>query len=226
MTYLTGWVRIECRCPGIGISTPMSAPLHAALTPDQRQALLDLRHDPDLRPRVRLRVEALLLSAGGLKVPQLAAHLDCCEATVRTLLHRFAAQGLAAVHPQPTGFPPDLARRQRIEAVPDRLLDQPQAWTVTTLSEALAAEADIQPQAAHCVPVPEAYGGPTWRRTHASVRHRQARRALAERGIWLWYLPAYSPELNDIERTFTATETLTAAVETAFRQINTQTPSD
>ena len=53
----------------------MSAPLHAAPTPDQRQALLDLRHDPELQPRVRLRVEALLLSAGGLKVPQLAVHI-------------------------------------------------------------------------------------------------------------------------------------------------------
>jgi hypothetical protein len=75
---------------------------------------------------------------------------------------------------------------------------------------------------------------------HRSRKVRQARRALAERGIWLWYLPAYSPELNDIERTFrtlkheampqrtfTATKTLTAAVETAFRHINTQlTPSD
>ena len=75
---------------------------------------------------------------------------------------------------------------------------------------------------------------------HRSLTVRQARRELAERGLWLWYLPAYSPELNDIERTFrtlkheamprrtfTATEMLTAAVETAFRQINTQlTPSD
>ena len=64
-------------CSLTGPGAAMSAPLHAALTPDQRQALLDLRYDPDLRPRVRLRVEALLLSAGGLKVPQLAAHLDC-----------------------------------------------------------------------------------------------------------------------------------------------------
>ena len=52
----------------------MSAPLHA-FSP------------PYLRPRVWLRVEALLLSAGG---PELA-HLDCCEATVHSLLHRFAA---------------------------------------------------------------------------------------------------------------------------------------
>ena len=62
---------------------------------------------------------------------------------------------------------------------------------------------------------------------HHARKVRQARRALAERGIWLWCLPAYSPELNDIERTFrtlkheampqrtfTATATLTAAVET------------
>ena len=73
---------------------------------------------------------------------------------------------------------------------------------------------------------------------HAGNRSRtvrQARRALAEQGIWLWYLPAYSPELNDIERTFrtlkhgampqrtfTATKALTAAVETAFGQVNAQ----
>ena len=37
---------------------------------------------------------------------------------------------------------------------------------------------------------------------HRSRTVRQARRALAERGLWLWYLTTYSPELNDIERTF------------------------
>ena len=62
----------------------MSAPLHASLSPDQRQALRSLRRDPELRPRARLRVEALLLSAGGMKVPQLAAHLDCCAPCAST----------------------------------------------------------------------------------------------------------------------------------------------
>jgi len=70
---------------------------------------------------------------------------------------------------------------------------------------------------------------------HRSRTVRQARRELAEGGLWLWYLPAYSPERNDIERTFrtvkhgamprrtfTATKTLTAAVETAFGQVNAQ----
>ena len=46
---------------------------------------------PDLQPRAQLRVEALQLSAGGMRVPQLATHLDCCESTVHSLLHRFAA---------------------------------------------------------------------------------------------------------------------------------------
>ena len=37
---------------------------------------------------------------------------------------------------------------------------------------------------------------------HRSRTVRQARQELAECGLWLWYLPPYSPELNDIERTF------------------------
>ena len=160
------------RCPCTCSGPAMSAPLHASLTPDQRQALRDLRHAPDLRPRVRLRVEALLLSAGGLKVPQLAAHLDCCEATVRTLLHRFAERGLAAVHPQPTGFPPDQARRQRIEEALDRLLGRPRTWTVTTLSEALAAEEDIHLKP-RTVRLYLKRMGATWRRTLACVHHKQ-----------------------------------------------------
>ncbi len=75
---------------------------------------------------------------------------------------------------------------------------------------------------------------------HRARTVRDARRELAARGIWLWYLPAYSPELNDIERTFrrvkhgampqrtfTTTAALTAAVETAFGQVKAQlTPSD
>jgi transposase len=38
--------------------------------------------------------------------------------------------------------------------------------------------------------------------THRSQMIRDARKELAELGIELRYLPSYSPELNDIERTF------------------------
>lgn len=64
----------------------MSVLLHAALIPDRRRQLLDPRRAPDLRPRVHLRVECLLLSAGGMEAPQLATRLDRCEAAVRTPL--------------------------------------------------------------------------------------------------------------------------------------------
>ena len=154
-------------CSLTGPGAAMSAPLHAALTPDQRQALLDLRYDPELRPRVWLRVETLLLSAGGLKVPPLAVHLDCCETTVHAAAPICrAGQGLDAVHPQP------LAHRRRIEEALDRLLGRPQTWTVTILSEALAAEEDIHLKP-RTVRLYLNRMGAKWRRTHASVRHRQ-----------------------------------------------------
>ena len=121
---------------------------------------------------MRLRVECLLLSTGGMKVPPRAAHRDGCEATVRTLRHRFAERGLEAVFPQPPGFAPDGARRRRMEETLDRLLQRPQTWTVTPLSEALAAEEDIhlKPRTVHRY---RKRMGAQWRRTHARVRHQQ-----------------------------------------------------
>ena len=59
-----------------------------------------------------------------------------------------------------------------MEAVPDRLPGQPRTWTVTTLSEALAAEADIHLKP-RTVRLYLKRMGAIWRCTHASVRHRQ-----------------------------------------------------
>lgn len=149
---------MQCHCSCF--RTAMSAPLHATLTPGQHQAL---RHVPGPQPRMWLRMGALPLSVGDMRVPQWAAHLDCCEATMRILLHRFEAQGLDAVHPQrPTGFPPD----------PDRLLCQPRVWTVTTLVEALAAEEDIHLKPRTGCQYLKRMGA-IWRRTHATVHHWQ-----------------------------------------------------
>ena len=89
----------------------MANALHATLSSYQRRRLLELRHDPTLKPRERDRVEALLLSADGLRVPRLARHFDCCEATVRRCLHRFEAEGLKSLRHQRRGLGPDGARR-------------------------------------------------------------------------------------------------------------------
>ena len=45
----------------------MANALHATLSSRQRRRLRELRHDPALKPRERDRVEALLLSADGMR---------------------------------------------------------------------------------------------------------------------------------------------------------------
>ena len=67
-------------------------------------------------------MECLLFSDQGLKVPTLADHLDCCEVTVRSLLHRFGAEGVVAVRERPRGVRADRERRLTIEAALDQLL--------------------------------------------------------------------------------------------------------
>ena len=65
---------------------------------------------------------------------------------------------------------------------------------------------------------------------HTSAAVKAARTGLAKRGVYLYYLPAYSPELNDIEavlrqikhheiptRSYTAKADLRAAVERGFK---------
>ena len=65
---------------------PEPAPLHATLSSHQRNRLYQLRRDPTLQSRERDRVEALLLSADGMRVPQLARHFGCCQAAGCTIL--------------------------------------------------------------------------------------------------------------------------------------------
>ncbi len=67
---------------------------------------------------------------------------------------------------------------------------------------------------------------------HCSRTIREAQPELKKRGIHLWYLPPYSPELNDIEpyfgvakhqempvRVYPTVRKLTAAIHTGFRTL-------
>ena len=75
---------------------------------------------------------------------------------MRSLLHRFAVEGMAAKREQPRSVRLDRARRQVIEVALDWLLQQRQVWDSATLAVALAAEENIQ--AAHRVQVPAGQG--------------------------------------------------------------------
>lgn len=118
----------------------MANALHATLSSRQRRRLRGLRHDPALKPRERDRVEALLLSADGLRVPRLARHFDCCQATVRRWLHQFAAEGLKSLRHQRWGLGPDVVRQQVVRRALNGLLSQNRTWTAAQLAEALAAK--------------------------------------------------------------------------------------
>ena len=145
--------------------------LRITLTPDQRAAAQTARRNPSLTPLERDRVAMVLLSAEGWRPPAIAHHLEYHAATVRHALKAYAAQGLAGLWHQRPGPPPDTARRERVTAVLDRLLDQPRTWTAAQLAQALRAEGIrlSTRQTRRYLPGM----GAKWRRTVRSLRHKQ-----------------------------------------------------
>src|SRR5215213_9402510 len=114
--------------------------IRLTLTTEGRVAVESLRRDPTLSPAERDRVEMALLSAAGWGPPRVAAHLGYNPATVRAVLVRFRESGPAGLRRRPPGPPPDTARRERVEAALDRLLDRDRTWTSAQLAGALAEE--------------------------------------------------------------------------------------
>ncbi len=74
------------------------------------EQLRSLRRKP-LMPKVRERIEMLILGDVGWSAPQIASHLGYCDQTVRDMLEDFLDRGTQAIQPQRTGPAPDLGRR-------------------------------------------------------------------------------------------------------------------
>jgi transposase len=100
-------------------------------------ALRAMRRQP-LPPKVRDRLEMVLLSAAGWSAPRIVAHLGYCGHTVRAILHDFHQRGRDALCPRPTGPAPDHQRRQHVTGLLRDLLGQQRTWTSRQLSAALA----------------------------------------------------------------------------------------
>jgi transposase len=144
--------------------------LRITLASDQRAAVETLRRDPTLTPAERDRVEMLLLAGAGWTVPQIAVHFACCHATVRRLLHRFAADGIAALRRQHPGPAPDSHRRQQIHSAVERRLVQDRTWTAAQLASALHAD-DIHLSARQLRRYLRQIA--RWRRVTRSLHHKQ-----------------------------------------------------
>jgi transposase len=114
--------------------------LHITLSPEDRLALERLRHGAKTPVAVRARCQMLLLSSDGWSPPKIAAHLTYHPHTVRAVLRRFQERGVTGLTPDLPGPAPDTARRERITAALNRLLDQERTWTAAQLAAALGEE--------------------------------------------------------------------------------------
>jgi putative transposase len=104
-----------------------------------RREIQDLRRT-DLPPKVRDRLEAVLLSDAGWSPPRIADHLGWHPHTARARLKDFRGRGLEALRPGKPGPAPDRPRHQRVTEALERLLRQERTWDSGQLSEALGAD--------------------------------------------------------------------------------------
>jgi transposase len=165
--------------------------IRLALTPEQRDAVRALRRDRTLRPAERDRVEMVLLSAEGWSPPRIGRHLGCHPATVRQTLKRFGADGATVLRWRQPGPPKDTARRQRVCAALDRLLGQERTWTAAQLAGALRAEG-IALSTRQTRKYLKLLGA-RWRRTVATLKHRQDPARVAQAGRVLGQLKKRRP---------------------------------
>lgn len=144
--------------------------LRITLSSGQHDALQALRRDPTLTVAERDRVEMIGLAAAGWSPPRIATHLGYHAKTVRLVLKRFAAGGLASLRRQPPGPPPDVARRQEVERALTILLAQDRTWTADQLAAALPGHG-IMLSTHQTRKYLRRLAA--WRRTLRSVRHKQ-----------------------------------------------------
>ena len=78
-----------------------------------------------------------MLSDAGWRVPQIAAHLGYCAATVRRVFAQCERAGPGGLRHEKPGPAPDLAQRERVEAAVRELLEQGRTWTAPQLAAAL-----------------------------------------------------------------------------------------
>ncbi|AGA27606.1 helix-turn-helix domain-containing protein [Singulisphaera acidiphila] len=98
-----------------------------------------MRRNP-IPPRVRDRVEIILLSDAGWSPPRIAIHLGVCGQTVRDVLQAFLARGLDALYPFRPGPVPNTVHLDRVAEELRRLLTEERTWTSRQFDQALAEQ--------------------------------------------------------------------------------------
>lgn len=176
--------------------------MRVTLTPEQAEAVRALRRDGSLAPAERDRVEMVLLSAEGWSPPRIAGHLGYCAATIRTVLAGFPTAGVHGLRRKRPGPPKDLVRRETVTAALDRLLGRDRTWTATQLADALAAEGiRLGPRQTRKY---LKWMGAGWRRTVATLAHKQDPARVARAGRTLATLKKRRPTVASASGTSTS----------------------
>ncbi len=100
--------------------------------------------------RVSERIRMILLSSRGYTVPQIAQIFECDDATVRSCIERFTAQGIEGLRDRPRAGRPRKADavaratiRQQLERPPTKAGYLVGFWTLVTLTTHLAASCGV-----------------------------------------------------------------------------------
>jgi putative transposase len=137
--------------------------IRVSLSLEQRAELNRRARQPSVAPRLRDRLEMVRLSDLGLTIPQIAAHLDLHQHTVRKYLKAFLADGFAALPDRPIPGRPSTLTPQHLAALGE-LLDHAatigQTWTIPHLCTWLEHEHGVRISA---------------RQMHRRLRHQRFR---------------------------------------------------
>ncbi len=145
------------------------------LSPEQLDDLNERSRRRDLAPQERERLEMIRLSHLGVPIPQIAAHLDRHQQTVRRVIRGFLDEGFAILPDQPRpGRPPTLT--EAVLAAVEQRLDADAAagrtWTAPQLAAWLHDEYGISITPGWLSDRLKARRF-RWKRTQQSVRHKQ-----------------------------------------------------
>jgi transposase len=113
------------------------------LSPEEDSQLLSLSQDGTLPVRVRLRAEALRLSARGWTAPQIAEFFDCHPKTIRETFQRWWDGGLQGLYDAPhQGMKPRWTAED-IACLEKRILEDEQTYNAEQLSDILYKERGV-----------------------------------------------------------------------------------
>lgn len=138
----------------------------------EREELQARARRPGVRTEVRDRLEMLRLADAGWSIPQIGRHLGFHEQTVRRYVKAFLQGGFDSLTPRPHPGRPPRVTSADLDALEQRIDESDRTWTTPQLAQWLETERQVRVCPAHLSRLLHRRGF-RWKRTKASVKHKQ-----------------------------------------------------